>query len=86
VRSAAAGVQSDSRDHDDRWGKDDENAIGNRGGVAVTSVLAGSLVTLRERLLSLTAGDISDWRAAQTELEVEGVASYQVEFGESANP
>ena len=77
-----AGVQSDSRDHDDRWGKAMKMQL-ETAEVSVTGVLARPQITLRE-LLSLTAGDVIPiGMPRRTELEVEGVASYRGEFGES---
>lgn len=77
-----AGVQSDRGDDDGRWGNAMKRQL-EAAEVSVTGVLSRPKVTLRE-LLDLQAGDVIPIGVPrQTEIEVEGVASYRGEFGVS---
>ncbi len=77
-----AGVQSDRGDHDDRWARSMKQQL-ESAEVSIAGVLARPRVSLRE-LLALQAGDVIPIGVPrQTELEVEGIASYRGEFGVS---
>ncbi len=78
-----AGVQSDRGDHDERWAKAMKRQL-ETAEVSLAGVLSRPRISLRE-LLALQAGDVIPIGVPrQTEIEVEGVASYRGEFGVSS--
>lgn len=75
-----AGVQSDRGEHDDRWSKSLKSQL-ETAEVNIAGVLSRPRISLRE-LLALQPGDVIPiGMPRQTELEVEGIATYRGEFG-----
>lgn len=76
----SAGVQSDRGAQDERWSKQMKMQL-ETAQVELAGVLSRPRITLRE-LLALQAGDVIPiGMPKQTELEVEGIATYRGEFG-----
>ncbi len=75
-----AGMQSDRGEHDERWSRGMRMQL-ETAEVDIAGVLARPKVTLQE-LLNLQPGDVIPiGLPRQTELEVEGIATYRGEFG-----
>ncbi len=75
-----AGMQSDRGEHDERWSRGMRMQL-ETAEVDIAGVLARPKVSLQE-LLNLQPGDVIPiGLPRQTELEVEGIATYRGEFG-----